>query len=377
MVHLVTLGWITASILGALHLVGPMALRTPMPVRRVDYVVFVLFVAGLSGLVMHFWIEEYSGVAFAGLMAAAAGAQVGMKVVKGLRDAPVSLGVRAHFLLAFVNLMLAGGVGILLGANKLFPFLPGYVLANVAAHAHLAIVGWAAMMVFAAGYRLLPMLLPAAMPPAIGVWTSAVLTEVATLGLAVSLALQSTWVRVFAVLAIGGGGAFLGSVAWMRLHPRPPAKGLRRPDLGVVQVGLALAYLATSCALGLVLAFSETSAWTLRLAPLYGVCLLVGFLAQMVVGVARRLMPLLAWFGAFAARDLVTPPPASPHDYPSRRLEAATLALWTAGVPLLATGFYLERPPVLQSGGLTLLAAVLCGASSHVAVWRAAWSTKW
>ena len=30
-VHLVTLGWITASILGALYIVGPIALRTSIP----------------------------------------------------------------------------------------------------------------------------------------------------------------------------------------------------------------------------------------------------------------------------------------------------------------------------------------------------------
>src|SRR5262245_55948342 len=31
LVHLVTLGWITGSILGSLYVIGPMALRTPMP----------------------------------------------------------------------------------------------------------------------------------------------------------------------------------------------------------------------------------------------------------------------------------------------------------------------------------------------------------
>lgn len=30
-VHLVTLGWITSSILGAIYMIGPMALRMPMP----------------------------------------------------------------------------------------------------------------------------------------------------------------------------------------------------------------------------------------------------------------------------------------------------------------------------------------------------------
>src|SRR5262245_43780339 len=36
-VHLVTLGWITFSILGAISIVGPLALGMPMPARRADY----------------------------------------------------------------------------------------------------------------------------------------------------------------------------------------------------------------------------------------------------------------------------------------------------------------------------------------------------
>ena len=36
-IHLVTLGWISGSILGAVYIVGPLALRMPMPARRLDY----------------------------------------------------------------------------------------------------------------------------------------------------------------------------------------------------------------------------------------------------------------------------------------------------------------------------------------------------
>src|SRR5213592_38390 len=57
LVHLVTLGWITLSILGAIYIVGPIALRMPMPAGRGDYVAFGLVVVGLIGMVAHFWIE--------------------------------------------------------------------------------------------------------------------------------------------------------------------------------------------------------------------------------------------------------------------------------------------------------------------------------
>src|ERR1700693_364396 len=64
LVHLVTFGWITLSILGAIYIVGPLALRMPMPARRGDYFAFAFVVIGLVGMVGHFWIEEFGGMAW-------------------------------------------------------------------------------------------------------------------------------------------------------------------------------------------------------------------------------------------------------------------------------------------------------------------------
>ena len=56
-----------------------------------------------------------------------------------------------------------------------------------------------------------------------------------------------------------------------------------------------------------------------RLMPVYGVCGLLGFLAQMVVGVAARLWPLYAWQRTFAATGY-RQPPGSPHGLADPRL---------------------------------------------------------
>src|SRR5512138_1725472 len=70
-VHLVTLGWITFSILGAIYIVGPIALRVDLPVRRWDYAAYACALIGLVGMVGHFWIQEYGGMAWsAGTIAA-------------------------------------------------------------------------------------------------------------------------------------------------------------------------------------------------------------------------------------------------------------------------------------------------------------------
>jgi hypothetical protein len=53
LVHLVTLGWLTFSIFGAMYIVAPLALRTTMPVRRGDYVAYAAALTGLIGMVAH------------------------------------------------------------------------------------------------------------------------------------------------------------------------------------------------------------------------------------------------------------------------------------------------------------------------------------
>jgi hypothetical protein len=368
-VHFVTLGWVSASILGALHLVGPMALRAPMPARRIDGWVFAGFALGSTGVASHFFISEFSGVGWSGLLVTAAFVQVGFKTLRALRQARIPPEVALHFRLAFGNALLAAVAGVLLGFNKHAAFLPGRAMTHAFAHAHLATLGWGLMMVFAAGYRLLPMLLPAAMPSGAGVWASAVLLEAGVLAVFASLLVPGPWLGPAAVVAALGIAAFFSQLGWMLRHRKPPPKARPAPDIGVLQVLQALLYLALATVLGVVLAFSPTSEESLRLVWVYGVAGLLGFLSQMVVGVSHRLLPLYAWLVSFGASGWSEIPP-TPHETPDRRLQGLTFLLWTAGVPVLASGFYLDRPGIVSLGGWLLLAAVVAGGASHAVVLR-------
>ncbi len=67
--HLVTLGWVTASILGSLYVVGPIALRLRIPALWLDYAAFALVLIGIVGMVAHFWLQEYGGTAWSAIEA--------------------------------------------------------------------------------------------------------------------------------------------------------------------------------------------------------------------------------------------------------------------------------------------------------------------
>lgn len=372
-VHLVTLGWITASILGALYIVGPVALRTWLPAGWLDYTAFALVLLGIIGMVAHFWIAEYGGMAWSAGTVGAGILLVGWRAVAALRGGLVPAAVRAHIVLAFVNIAVAATTGVLIGIDKVHPFLPGFSLATVLAHAHLAAIGWASMMVVGVAYRLLPMVLPSQVPSGRGLWASAVLLEAGAGGLFVSLLLRSRFSGLFACVTVSGFAVFLAQVRWMRAHARPRPPAVRMPDPAVLHAAASLASLAVASAMGLWLAFAPTSPATLRLAPAYGVFGLLGFLAQLVVGMEGRLLPMLAWYWGFAGTGYQGPV-ANPHAMASRPVQLVVFGLWVAGVIALAAGLSLELAAMIRSAAAALLVATVLDALNVARILRHAYA---
>ena len=87
LVHLVTLGWITFSIVGAFYIVGPLALQTEMPARHLDYAAYAFAVVGLAGMVAHFWIQEYGGMAWSAGTIAMGILYMTVRIVDAVRSA--------------------------------------------------------------------------------------------------------------------------------------------------------------------------------------------------------------------------------------------------------------------------------------------------
>jgi len=373
-VHLVTLGWITSSVLGALWMVLPMALRSPLPQRRSDFVVFSVYAFGVVGMVAHFWLAEPVGLAWAAATVLPALAWYAARALPAILRARVPAAVRGHLFLALANLLAAALAGILLGIHKVWPmaWLSGLAVSSLSGamgHAHLAAVGFVVMVVAGVGYRLLPMFLPAAMPAGRRLWASAALLQVGAWGLLVSLAggpRLAGWPTLAAAgVSAAGVLAFFAEVVRMRRNPRPTPPALDRPDWGMVQVASALAWGALAVGLGLFLAGSgslwESPAWEGRAAIIYGVAGLLGFLGQMVAGVGHRLLPLYFWLSRVPAAGLPDSP-FNPLRLPSRRGQAVALAGWSLAVPLLALGLATHGRAATAAGGLALLTAAVAGA---------------
>jgi len=372
-VHLVTIGWLTASILGSLYLVGPIALRMPLAARRSDYIAAALVAIGLIGMVAHFWIAEYGGMAWSGGTVAAGVLLVGWRVAGPLARAPIHPAVRLHVRLAFLNLLAAATMGVLIGVHKVRPFLPGFLLDHVFAHAHLAAIGWASMLVVGIAYRLLPMVLPAQMPDGPRLYVTAALLEIGAGGIFVTLILHARLASIFALVTVAGFAAFAAQGIWMLRHPRPRPPAIRGPDPAVLHAAASLVSLAIACGLGVWVSLSPPSGAMLAAATAYGVFGLVGFLAQMVVAMKGRLLPLLAWYWAFANSGHRMPVP-SPHAMVWRPAQYAVFGLWVAGLPALAGGLAFNASAVVQYAAVLLLVATVLDTGQTVAILRHAYT---
>jgi hypothetical protein len=361
LVHLLTLAWITGSILGSLYIVAPLALGIPMVVRRTDWVAWASFVVGIVGMVAHFWLGTYDGMAWSAALVLLPIVRAGWLLAKGRQQSNAPPAVLLHVALAFFNILAAAALGILIGLNRTRGFVTLSPLAAMYAHAHLAAIGWAAMLVIGLSYRLIPMMLPAAMPTGRSLAVSAILLESGLAFIFVTLLTHGAWTGLGALLIVAGFASFVVQLRGALKHklPRPPA--LPKRDWSTWQTHVAFLWLLVSIVLGLVLSTDAGGDSRLVMMWIYGVAGLVGFLGQIIPGIAGRLFPLYAWYRAFARKG--APPDRSAHDLPTPRFGRPIFVIWALGVPLLAYGLAMTSPPLIATGAALLCAAVLLGSA--------------
>lgn len=358
LVHLITIGWISGSILGALYIVAPIALGAPLRASSLDAVACASFWIGAIGMVLGFWTGRYDLLAPASLLVIGAIAFVGGRAALALWTSRVPSGVSLHIVLAFVNIVGAGTAGVLMAAHRTDGALPWPPLALALAHGHLAVLGWAVMMIFGVAYRLIPMFVPAAMPSGPALAVSAVLLEVGTLGLAASL-MTAGPLAPWALCVIAAFASFFVRIRGIVREKRPRPAELPPRDWSTWQAHAALLYLLLAAGLGLRLSMGGTTpalAWT------YGTAGLVGFVSQMVVGIQGRLLPLQAWYRSMEHGN-GNPPPVSVHRLVDPRFAFAIFVLWLTGVPLLMGGLAGAGQWVLAAAAALLLAGTVVNAA--------------
>ena len=364
-VHFVTLGWLTSTAIGATYVVLPTTLRAPMPVRWPDWVASALVWIGASGVVSHMLLGTYSGVAWSGGTACVGFAFVGIRAARALGIARAPLVQRVAVPLAYAFLVVAAMFGACVAIDRDAPIFAGGHLRAIAAHAHIALLGWLAVLVVGVGHRLLPMFVPAAPVEGRGPLVSVLLLALGAITLPICFVV-APWPSRLPLLGavpvvVAAMRIALDARAMLRVRkPKPIA--LPRPDPALAAAAIAFACLAAGAGVGVATLALDLDA---RFVALYGVLVLLGGFGGLVLGIGFRLWPLAGWLRDFHAltRDGATPDRASLPTPPAERASPRLqwIALSAHVVAVLALGIAVTT---VRADGSRVAAVALAVAAS-------------
>lgn len=364
--HLVTLGFASSLVQGLSQRLVPQLLSVARPTPRAAWGHCVAWLLGASGIVFHFAVEGFVGMAWATLLTLAAALWFCRNFAGVWRAArggdPVARWVAAsccHFALvatlgASYAALRVWGIGA--------AWLGAPLLDRLGAHLHLGLVGWIGGAIFGWQLKFLPGTRASERVERWRFWT----VQLGLLLLTAALIGGAPTLR---------GGALLVA-AGLAARSVPALASWRRNAPGRVEIA-AHALLLLLAVVGVALAFD----WPAADAPLryplelaYGYVGLLGWVVLTVIGTSWKLFSTWVWEERFLPERGLKPTPRA-SDLPSAWLRdgsafavVAGLALTVAAILRSADG---SAPLLLLRGGLALhLLGVLLFAAQFLRIAR-------
>ena len=350
--HLFTLGWLTTTIFGALYQLLPVALGASLRWPRMGHVSFWTFAPGAGlfacGVADNSTMLHHTGIGLVTLGIVLAVTNVAAALPRA-RNRDVTW---AAIALAITALSATLVLGVVLLHNIHTGFIAAARVRLLATHLHLAIIGWAFVMIVGVSHRLLPMFLLAygAKAP----WTRRALAFIAAGICSLALGFNAQWPAASwsgAVLLELGLGSFLYQACiFYRARVR------KRVDVGMKFAAAAAGFMSAAAVLGPIVLWRGPAA--LRLATAYVLVALLGGIVLYVIGFFYKIVPLLAWTARYAGKMSRSRVPTVAEMY-SPRVAEVQFALMPSAIVALGVGSLIGSPAITSAGSALFLAGVL------------------
>ena len=364
--HAATLGVLTTMIFGALYQFFPNALGVGARSIPVAHGTFWTLQAGAVTLTIGFWWWIPVLLLAGWLLLFLAVGGLAWNLLPQRRKATQGLIVgryvsAGHMMLGLAMALALARIGEPLGWWAVSR------LGMIAAHYHLAALGFVTLTIVGVGSRMVPMFLFAQTAPS---WPVRVIGPVAVVGLlvqSVGLIWTIPWVTLAGGLLVAVAGSLIVLQFGLWLHYRSQ----RRVDHATAHLVASAAFLAATIVAGLVLLFS-TGRPDMRAWAAYALLGVFGWMTLFTVGIAYRIAPFLIWLHLFGGMGRGThAPPAKALVY--RPLAWAALVCLGSGVILMVIGVQRGHTTLALSGAI-LVAAGAAGVAAQVVrgflLWR-------
>jgi hypothetical protein len=343
--HCFTLGWITTSVFGALYQLFPVILGVSTKSIALGHVTFALLQAGAVLLVGGTWVWRPLAMGFGWLLVLAALALQGWNVVARRSGATRGQRIGRYVMAGHVGF----GLALLVAGERIGEVLGFWRvdrIAHLSAHAHLAVVAFATMIVVGVGSRLLPMFL---LSRGHAEWPLGGIGPLAfggAIGFALGSGLDVPAMRIAGGLAMGAGLALYLFLA-AQYFGRRTRRGF---DLAMAHVAAAHAFLGAAVIAGLMQLGS--AGFSARVATAYGVLGVLGWLSLFIVGISYKILPFLTWMHRFSSR-VGEPGVPKVADLTVHAFAWGSLALTTIGTGLLSVGIGAGSGAAAGAGAIT------------------------
>jgi hypothetical protein len=350
--HLFTLGWLTTTIFGALSQFLSVALGAPPRWVRLGHASFWTYAPGVAlfagGLATGRTALHHAGIGLValGIVLALAKLAAGMPRARSRDVTWAAVLAASAFLLSTLVL------GVILLHNLHTGFLADARLRVLSVHLHVAIVGWALVMIVGVSHRLLPMFLLA--HGADTRWTRRALGA-----LVAGVPLLAGGIAARRALLAWPGAALLACgvvcFAWQaRAFHR--ARIRRRIDVGMKFAAAGIAFLLLAIPMGLTLL--ALGPLHRRLATAYVLTGLLGGIVLYVVGHFYKIVPVLAWTVRYRGLMGRGPVPVVADMY-SARVAHVQLALMAFGVVAMSGGTLAGHTHCVRAGAAAFAAGTI------------------
>jgi len=292
--HFATLGWISMAIFGALYQLIPVVMEVALYSEKLAKTTFVLFAIGIILLIYDFWMNDFGVILItASTLLLTAILMFSFNIVMTAK-ATKKWNIESSLIISSVTWLSTTAIlGFLISINFKYPFLSTVHLEYLKAHSHTGMVGWFMLLIIGVGAVLLPMFfLSHNLDRRRLNWAFYLINSGLLLFFIDTVFVHVNIFIVPAILIAAGVFSFMLYVH--QSYKKRVRKVLDIPMKHSV-VSIVLLFLPMLLAFFISLAKNVPFGIMNRIIILYGVSILIGFIASLILGQAYKTLPFIIW----------------------------------------------------------------------------------